>query len=148
QSRVWHDGVTLFTHAVLVTEGNFVAHNNLGVELDRRGRPDEALAHYREALRIRPDDRNARTNFAQASFAAGAKLQESSKFAEAIERFHEGLAVRPDNALAHAYLGLAQASLGQYPAALESFNTALRLDPNQELAQRARAQLLALLQKK
>src|SRR5205807_1838606 len=43
QIPVWHDGLTLFTHALAVTPDNFLAHDNLGVELDRRGRPDEAL---------------------------------------------------------------------------------------------------------
>ncbi|HTX36555.1 MAG TPA: tetratricopeptide repeat protein [Bryobacteraceae bacterium] len=55
-----------------MTRDNFVAHDKLGVELDRRGRPEEALAQYREALRIRPGDRNASENVAQANFAAGA----------------------------------------------------------------------------
>jgi tetratricopeptide (TPR) repeat protein len=145
QCHVWQDGVTLFTHAVEVTSGNFVAHDNLGVELDRLGRPEEALAHYREAVRIQPGDRNATANFAQANFAAGARLLEQGKFRDSIDRFHEGLQLRPRNALAHAYLGLAQASLGQYRDALRSFDTALQLDPQQVLAQRARAQLLPLL---
>ena len=145
QCPVWRDGLTLFEHAAAVTRDNFVAHDNLGVELDRRGRADEALAQYREALRIRPGDRNASTNFAQASFAAGARLIDASRFTEAEARFLEGLQVRPDNALAHSYLGIAQASLGRYREALASFDTALRLDPKQDLALRARAQLLPLL---
>jgi tetratricopeptide (TPR) repeat protein len=145
QCLVWHDGLTLFEHAVAVTRNNFVAHDNLGVEFDRRGLADEALAHYREALRIRPSDRNASANVAQANFAAGARLLEQSRFPEAVDRFREGLQLRPQNALAHSYLGIALASLGRYREALASFDTALRLDPNQELAQRARAQLLPLL---
>lgn len=145
QCFVWRDGLTLFEHAVSVTQDNFVAHDNLGVELDQRGRPEEALAQYREALRIRPGDRNASENVAQANFAAGARLIEQSKFSEAVDRFREGLRLRPGNALAHSYLGIAQASLGRYNEALESFATALRLDPRQELAQRARARLLPLL---
>jgi len=145
QCHVWEDGVTLFTHAVAVTRDNFVAHDNLGVELDRRGRADEALVQYREALRIAPGDRNASQNFAQASFAAGAKMLEAGNFAGAIAHFREGLAVRPRNALAYSYLGLAQASLQQYGAALASFNTALALEPDQALAKAARAQLLPLL---
>jgi protein O-mannosyl-transferase len=147
QCLVWRDGLTLFQHAVEVTQGNFVAHDNLGVELDRRGRADEALAHYREALRIRPGDRNASENVAQANFAAGARLLQEYKFREAVDRFHEGLRLRPNNALAHAYLGLAQASLGQYGEALASFDTALGLDPQQDLARRARAQLLPLVRR-
>jgi protein O-mannosyl-transferase len=145
QCEVWHDGLTLFQHAAAVTRDNFVAHDNLGVELDRRGRAEEALAEYREALRIRPGDRNASENVAQANFQTGARLLEAAKFHEAAERFQEGLRLRPGNALAHSYLGLAQASLEQYDEALRSFNQALRIDPRQELAQRARAQLLQVM---
>jgi len=32
--------------------------DNLGVELDRRGRSEEAIQHYRETLRIKPGDRH------------------------------------------------------------------------------------------
>jgi tetratricopeptide (TPR) repeat protein len=81
---------------------------------------------------------------AQASFAAGARLIDQSRFLEAVDRFNEGLRLRPGNALAHSYLGIAQASLGRYRDALASFDAALLLDPQQELAQRARAQLLPL----
>ena len=147
QCLVWRDGLSLFEHAVRVTHDNFVAQDNLGVELDRRGRPDEALTHYREALRIEPGDRNASENVAQANFAAGARLLEAYRFSEAEGHFREGLQLRPGNALAHAYLGLALASLGKYRDALESFDTALRLDPSQPLAQRARAQLVPLIKK-
>jgi tetratricopeptide (TPR) repeat protein len=145
QCHVWGDGLTLFTHAVAVTRDNFVAHDNLGVELDRRGRADEALVQYREALRIAPGDRNASKNFAQASFASGAKLLEAGNYAGAVAHFREGLALQPRNALAYSYLGLAQASLKQYGAALVSFDTALQLEPDQALAKAARAQLLPLL---
>ena len=147
QCEVWRNGLTLFQHAAAVTQGNFVAHDNLGVELDRRGRAEEALAEYREALRIRPGDRNASQNFAQASFQAGARLLEEGKFREAETRFQEGLRLRPGNALAHSYLGLAQASLGEYAEALASFDAALRIDPRQPLALRARAELWAAMKR-
>jgi tetratricopeptide (TPR) repeat protein len=74
QAHVWKDGLTLFTHAMEATEGNFVAHDNRGVELDRLGRSEEALAEYRETLRIKPGDRHGEENFAQASFAKGRRL--------------------------------------------------------------------------
>jgi Tfp pilus assembly protein PilF len=147
QCEVWRDGLILFQHAVAVTDGNFVAHDNLGVELDRRGRTEEALVEYRKALHIRPGDRNASENVAQANFAAGARLLEQSRFREALERFQEGLRIRPRNALAHSYLGLAQASLGRYGEAMRSFDVALQIDPKQELAQRARAELVKELKK-
>jgi hypothetical protein len=46
-----------------------VAHDNLGVELDALGHADEAIAQYREALGIEPSDRNANTNYTEATFA-------------------------------------------------------------------------------
>jgi tetratricopeptide (TPR) repeat protein len=41
-------------------------HNNLGVALVRLGRRDEAIAHFREALRLQPGDIGARDNLARA----------------------------------------------------------------------------------
>ena len=40
QISFWRDGVALWTHTLQVTRDNFVAHDNLGVELDALGRHD------------------------------------------------------------------------------------------------------------
>src|SRR6185295_18811581 len=98
QIPVWKDGLTLFTHALAVTQDNFVAHDNLGVELDRRGRAEEALAHYRETLRIKPGDRVGESNLWQASFAKGERLFNEGKADQAFASFQEGLRYRPGNA--------------------------------------------------
>jgi tetratricopeptide (TPR) repeat protein len=128
QIPVWKDGVTLFTHALAATRENFVAHNNLGVELDRRGRYEEALAHYREALRIKPGDRNSETNLAQASFAKGERLFNERRFDEALASFREGMRYRPASAAVHANLGqifLERRDLGRAAA---QFRKALEMD--------------------
>jgi Tfp pilus assembly protein PilF len=39
-------------------------HGNLAAALAERGRIDEAIAHYEEALRLKPDDAKARLNLA------------------------------------------------------------------------------------
>jgi protein O-mannosyl-transferase len=129
QVQVWKDGVTLFTHAIAVTDGNFVAHDNLGVELDRLGRSTEALAQYREAIRIRPGDRNGEANYAQANFAAGEQLFAQGKLEESLALFHEGLAHRPQQPLAHTYAGLILTQQHRLNAAIEEFHTALAMEP-------------------
>jgi protein O-mannosyl-transferase len=129
QAHVWHDGVTLFTHAIQVTEDNFVAHDNLGVELDRLGRPEEALAEYREALRIRPGDRHGEENFAQASFAEGERLLGHGDVHSALAAFRDGLRYRPHNALALMSLGVALARSGQPVEAGKAFEDSLQSDP-------------------
>ncbi|MCU1237927.1 MAG: repeat-containing protein [Candidatus Solibacter sp.] len=129
QTAVWKDGVTLFTHAIAVTDDNFLAHDNLGVLLDRRGRFDEALAHYRETLRIKPGDRQGETNLAQASFARGVRLQAQGKPDEAIAAFREGLRYRPGNAPANMALAVALAGVGRAGEARWAFEDTLRYDP-------------------
>jgi protein O-mannosyl-transferase len=130
QAQVWQDGVTLFTHAIQVTEGNFVAHDNLGVELDRLGRSEDALAEYRETLGIRPEDRHGEENFAQASFAKGERLLGQGDLNGALAAFRDGLRYRPRNALALMSLGVALARSGQPVEAGKAFEDSLRADPS------------------
>ncbi|MGO9256876.1 MAG: tetratricopeptide repeat protein [Bryobacteraceae bacterium] len=130
QAHVWRDGVTLFTHAIQVTEDNFVAHDNLGVELDRLGRSEEALAEYRETLRIRPGDRHGEENFAQASFAKGERLLGQGDVQGALAAFRDGLRYRPRNAVALLSLGVALARSGQPVEARKAFEDSVRSDPS------------------
>ena len=111
QVHVWHDGVTLWTHALAVTDDNFIAHDNLGVELDALGRPDEALAHYRETLRIKPGDRHGTYNYAMACFGKGERLLGQGDPEAALAMFREGLAYRPDNADARRYVEAIESAL-------------------------------------
>ena len=56
QVGTWQDSRTLFQHAVDVTQGNYLAHHNLGVALaEMPDRLNEAVAHYQAALRIEPN---------------------------------------------------------------------------------------------
>jgi hypothetical protein len=54
QVRVWRDSVTLFEHALRVTEENALAHINLGVAYLNRGRLEDAERELEEAIRIHP----------------------------------------------------------------------------------------------
>jgi Flp pilus assembly protein TadD len=47
------------------------AHNNLGVALASQDRLNEAIAHFREALRLEPNYAQARANLAIALQEAG-----------------------------------------------------------------------------
>jgi Flp pilus assembly protein TadD len=129
QIPVWNDGLTLFTHAVAVTRDNFVAHDNLGVELDRRGRSEEALAEYRETLRIQPGDRNGENNLAQASFEKGERLFNEGKTGDALASLEESLRYRPKNAMARAYAGVILLGRNEIQPAIGQLRMAVELDP-------------------
>ena len=51
QISYWQNSETLMAHAVAVTTGNHVAHNNLGFELARQGRLAEAKAEISRGTR-------------------------------------------------------------------------------------------------
>ena len=55
QCGYWRDSASLFTHALQVTKDNYLAHNNLGTDLFKNGKIEEAMYHYNEAIRLKPD---------------------------------------------------------------------------------------------
>ncbi len=85
---------SVFEHALAVTRNNYLAHNNLGVALDREGRLQEALAEYRQALAIWQDYADARSN-------VGYALARLSRPEEALEALDRALASDPRHADAH-----------------------------------------------
>ncbi|MHC4717124.1 MAG: tetratricopeptide repeat protein, partial [Planctomycetota bacterium] len=62
RNGLYHDDLAMYRDVVTKAPGNARAHRNLGVALDRRGRTAEAMAHFREAVRILPDCPYSRNN--------------------------------------------------------------------------------------
>jgi tetratricopeptide (TPR) repeat protein len=123
QTKHWRDSHTLFEHALRVTSGNHVAHTNLGLLLAGQGELDEALDHYAEALRIKPDLIEARMNM-------GAALAEQGKLQEALLQYRKVLELKPGFAGAHYNLGNLLTAQGDVAQAAGHFREALRIEPN------------------
>jgi tetratricopeptide (TPR) repeat protein len=64
QLRHWRDSASLFRHTLAVTERNYVAHAYLGTALLEDGQTADAIFHYEEALRLRPDHLTVANNLA------------------------------------------------------------------------------------
>src|SRR5881296_369227 len=119
QAQVWHDSERLWTHALATGYDSVAAQNNLGRELVGQGKPAEAIEHFRQALRIKPDLAEAHNNW-------GMALDLQGKLPEAIEHFREALRIEPDLAIAHANWGVVLARQGKPAEATEHFQQALR----------------------
>jgi tetratricopeptide (TPR) repeat protein len=89
QVGYWKNSITLFEHALRVTENNYLAHASLGLALAEPGRLDEAIVHYGEALQINP-------NYSPAQAGLGFALAQKGKIAEAIVHYREALRLRPN----------------------------------------------------
>lgn len=113
----WRSSITLFEHALAVTDGNFVAHHNLAAALAAAGRGDQAEPHYREVLRLRPD-------YERAYVSLGALLAGQGRYAEAEELFTEALARVPDFAEAHYNLAVVLIRTARYESALDHLERA------------------------
>jgi tetratricopeptide (TPR) repeat protein len=97
--------------------------NNLGNAHLARGRFEEAMACYRLALKISPDDAKTHVNL-------GNVLGHLGKMQESIASSRRAIALDPTRCEAHNNLGLALAASGQFEEAVASFRRAIALNPN------------------
>ena len=125
QVGFWSDHVTLWTHATEVTHDNWVAENNLGAALLKQSRVEDAIPHFRAAVAINPDDPNSNLNI-------GTYEQMHGNLPAAIERYRKAAELaRNIRTKARAYNNLAYAykEIGDYPEAKQSFQDAVKWDP-------------------
>jgi tetratricopeptide (TPR) repeat protein len=122
QVRVWRDSVTLFEHALRVTEENALAHINLGVAYLNRGRLDEAGRELREAIRIHP-------GAAEAHAALAGVRSEQGRNGDALELYRTALRLDPGASSTHRALGNLLLKLGDPNQALVHFREASALAP-------------------
>ncbi|MFI5118651.1 MAG: tetratricopeptide repeat protein [Terriglobales bacterium] len=130
QLGYWHDSETLWRYTLTVTERNYVAHDNLALALARQGRPDEAIAEFRAAKALH------KFPPAQVLTLASYELHVGHP-QEAIEECNAALRDSTDpkvHAAAWSGLGQAHLQLHQYDQAAESYQQALRLNPDDALA--------------
>ena len=123
QVRVWRDSLTLFQHAIAVTQGNALAHFTLGAEWLVRGDPDAAAAHFFEALRFNP-------RYAEAHYNLGFILGERGDREAARFQYLAALEIKPAYPEAHNNLGRILLAGGDLRGAAAHFAEAARLDPD------------------
>ncbi len=99
------------------------AHFNLANVLQQMGKFAEAIGHYEEAVRMRPDYQQARINI-------GLALVQSGKCAQAIGHYEEALRLKPDSVEVHVDLGLALVQSGKFAEAIGHYEEALRVKPD------------------
>lgn len=138
QLGYWSSDYDLWTHALAVTDRNFVAEDNLGGALLLLGKADLAYSHFQTAAEINPSDPMSHSNL-------GAYLQEHGKLPEAMQQYDRTISLTSDAGLlaaTYANLGAAYRKLGEDQKARDSYEQALRLNPNQSNAYLGLGQLL------
>lgn len=93
-----------------------------GTMLRATGKPDEALASFDEALKLKPDHRSAHLEKAYIQIARG-------KFPEAQVEINAADKASPNNPLVNYVRGLYEFSQGNYPAAYDQLQKVLKVAP-------------------
>lgn len=163
QVEVWRDHASLFARALEVTEGNYLAHYNLGTHAltSRPPRLGEARSHLEAAVRLDPGYAKAHLNLGNVEWLEGDHVRatacyemavsldpadpeahlslgtvrfESGRADESLAHFERAIALEPSNAKAHANRATVLLNLGRIAEARRGFERAVALDPAMEAA--------------
>ncbi len=122
QIPYWKDSASLYRHAIAVTDANYLAHQNLGVDLVAQGNYQEGMRELYTSLEENQDSPHGRNSLGVALYMTGRKE-------EAIVQFTQSIRLLPTDAEPHLNLGNALLDFGKLDDALREFNTALQINP-------------------
>jgi len=122
QNMMYRNAETLYRTTLAKNPESWMAHNNLGQLLDQSGRTGEAIAEYRESLRLKPD--------ARVHFNLGVALASEGRIGEAILHYEAALKLDPTDAEAHINLALLCVRMGRLDEAITHDEAALRIRPS------------------
>lgn len=101
----------------------FKAYNNLGACYIKQEDIEKGLEFYRKSYEVQPD-------FAPTLLMLGVKLREHGESKKSEEYLEKLTALQPEFAVGHYSLGLTKVNLKKDNEAVESFNIALKLNPD------------------
>jgi len=155
-ATLFADQEQLWRYNLRYNPGSWMLHNVLGNQLAQENQDAEAIAEYREALRLNPRFDNAQFSLGLLLFKAGdlqgaipcfrrcldinpryyaaqlflgVVLSRDGQNDEAVTQLHALLEKLPNFAAAHMGLGQALAQQGHLPEAIAELQTAQKLDP-------------------
>src|SRR5208282_558633 len=160
QVSFWSDNLTLWTHTLEITEGNYVAEDGAANALIAQGRIEEALPHLQRARLLRPNDPAATLNIASYEQMHGnyqaalddyalvaqytkipywvAMARSNSGYAhlalkqsdKAKQDFEAALSQQPGNSPAYRGLGLLAQRAGDIATAIQDYERSVELQPS------------------
>jgi hypothetical protein len=125
QVEAWLDHRALFEHALAVTEGNYVAHHQLGRWHLARDERDAAIEHLSEAARLGP-------SHAPSQLLLAGELLTRREAERAAWHYDQVLAYEPSNAAALNGKGAALGLQGRLAEAIRFFGAAVAAQPGNE----------------
>jgi len=127
QESYWESTSTLFRHAIVEDDQNYLAWVYLGKSADPGTELSARIECYRIAVDLRPDIPELHDNL-------GAVLLEAGRFPEAIAQFETALGISPDSTLSRCRLGMALLQSARIDEAVAQFEIAAHNDSASAMA--------------
>jgi protein O-mannosyl-transferase len=127
QIGIWKDSLTLFEHALRVTEVNPVAHHNIGAFYLSQNDCQKAVPHFLKAIEMKK-------NYADPYHGLGVCASRETPPAGAMAYFRKALEIDPRLTRALIDRGIVFMNQGQFDEAEEDFMQTLRINPAHEIA--------------
>jgi protein O-mannosyl-transferase len=122
QIQVWHDEDRIWSRVLELNPNSAVAHNAMGMLLQKQGRFQQAVEHHRRGIQIDPSHWEVHNNLANALTGAG-------RIEEATDEQREAVRLAPDSPIVRYELGLSLYKQGKVDEAIEYFRKTLELEP-------------------
>jgi len=122
QLSYWQDSISIFRHAIAVTNGNWMAHHDLAVALSEKGENDLALEHFNQSIQINPNYPFTWENRGRLFFRMG-------NYAKSLADADRAVALEPGAPNAHWVREYALMKLGRFEEAARECKAILELDP-------------------
>jgi tetratricopeptide (TPR) repeat protein len=123
RNRDWKDDLTLWSKTVKQSPTSGIAHGSLGRAFQERGLLDQAIAEYRQAVKIMPNHFKAYYNLAVV-------YDQQGDFAKAIDSLKRSIAINPGFANAHYNLAVIYHKRGLMEKAIVHYKKVIELAPD------------------
>jgi tetratricopeptide (TPR) repeat protein len=122
QAHAYQNIELLWRDTLAKNPESWMAHYNLGLELQAQGKITEAIDHYSAAIDLNPKHAKAESNL-------GLALATEGKLSGAVQHYEAALRLQPNFAAAHNNLAVALGSQGSWALAVGHLKTALEIEP-------------------
>ncbi|MBI4358369.1 MAG: tetratricopeptide repeat protein [Candidatus Omnitrophica bacterium] len=123
RAHVYRNEETMWQDTVKHNPRSWLAHDSLGNIFVQHGNWPRAIAHYQEAVRLKPDFAGVHTNL-------GMALGQEGRFDEAIDHFLTALRLNPYSAEAHNGFASVLVQMGRTEEAARHYERAIQLKPD------------------
>lgn len=130
QLKHWKNSETIFKHTLSVTQGNEIAHVNLGLAYATEERHSEALVQYRAALAITPADKRIHDLLSQTHIRLANDFAQQEQYPEAETHYREAIRFDPARVDAHVNLGNTLVMAHRPEEAISEYELALTESPD------------------